>query len=81
METAKIQVYLLGGTKHEYEITADTKADLGAKAREHSAAIMLFGFRSNSGAGEFTWYGRHWIDKIKVIGSVYTTYPTTLTGT
>lgn len=78
---AKIQTYLLGGTKHEYIITADNTADLGAKAREHCAAIMLNGFRSNSGENEFTWFGPHWVDKIKVIGTVYTTYPTVPTGT
>jgi hypothetical protein len=81
MHKAKIQVYLKGGTKHEYEIKADSEADLGAKAGDHSAAIMYHGFRQIRSNGEFTWWGPHWIDKIKVIGAVYTTYPTEPTGT
>lgn len=82
MHKAQVQVYLHGGTKHVYEIAADTNADLGAKAREHSAAIMMYGFRANSGKGEFTWFGKHWIDKVKIIGApIFTSYATTPDGT
>jgi len=82
MYTATIHVYLIGGTIHRYDIQADTKWDLGAKAREHTAAIIMNGFRANSGKGEFTWFGKHWIDKIKVTGApIYTIYSTQPTGT
>lgn len=81
MYKATVTVYLKGGTRHSYEIEAETEALLGAKAREHSAAIMLTGFRANSGENEMTWYGPHWTDKIVIKGTVYTIYPTESTGT
>ena len=79
---ATIYIYLKGGTKHSYTISADTDNTLGAKAREHCYAIMSDGFRANSGCGEFEWFGPHWIDKLKVVGcKVPTTYTTNPTGT
>ena len=79
---ATIYVYLNGGTKHHYNIEADTQYNLGAKVREHVYAIASGGFRANSGCGEFEWFGPHWIDKIKVTGcNVPTTYATEPTGT
>lgn len=80
MKTATIYIYLMGGTKHSYQFSAETDALLGAKAREHVYAIASGGFRANSGKDDFEWFGPHWIDKIKVVGcnvpTVYTTEPT-----
>lgn len=81
MHKATIQVYILGGTKYQYDIFADTKWDLGVKAREHEAAIMLTGFRTNTGKNESTWYSSRWIDKIKVSGAKYNIYPAQISAT
>uniref|UniRef100_A0A6M3J1I0 Uncharacterized protein n=1 Tax=viral metagenome TaxID=1070528 RepID=A0A6M3J1I0_9ZZZZ len=83
MYKGTVEVFLKGGTIHTYDITASSSAKLGAKAREHAAAIMLGGFRANSGKGDFEWFGVHWIDKVKVKteNGVPTSYATEPTGT
>ena len=81
IQHATIYVYLHGGIVHSYPITAKTKDLLGAKAREHCAAIAMNGFRANDGKREMTWFMPHWIDKIKVLGDIPTGYPSTITGT
>ena len=83
MRFAKVQIYLRnsGGAKFEYEINALNAAELGVKAREHTGQIFLTGYRHNTGKGEFTHYGPHWIDKIKVIGDIPTGYPDRASGT
>jgi len=78
---ATVIVYLKGGTKWEYDIESPTEELLGAKAREHMAAIMLYGYRNNTGKDEMTWWGPGWIDKIVVKGSIPTTYPDRISGT
>jgi hypothetical protein len=70
---ANIKVYLLGGNKFSYDVESDTKEGLGFKVREHMAAIMHKGVRTNV-EGEFVWYGKHWIDKIKSSVEIPETY-------
>lgn len=79
---AIIQVYLrYGGMKFEYEIEESTVESLTTKAREHCGAIFATGYRHCTGVGEFEWFGAHWIDKIKVIGDIKTSYPSKGSGT
>ncbi len=81
MKKAEIQVYFKSGQKFVYTIQAETTEELASKAREHEYAIMQTGFR-HVGPNEHTWYGVHWIDKIKVVGiDVLTTYQDMATGT
>lgn len=78
---ATIRVYLKSSQVFEYTIDAPTKEELGSKAREHEYAIMTSGFR-HSGVGEHTWYGVHWVDKVKVIGTdLDTSYADIASGT
>lgn len=82
MATATVVIYLKGGTVHQYDIAAEHEEQLGPKAREHCYAIISGGFRANSGNGDFTWFGPHWVDKVKVENcNVATKYSTTPTGT
>jgi len=78
-----IKVYLRnsGGTVYEYDITAKSEEELGAKAREHIGQIAMQGYRHNSGTGSLTHYMPHWIDKIVVVGNISTGYPDKASGT
>jgi len=78
---AKVEVYLKSGQKFTYIITATTGEELMSKAREHMYAIFQTGYRHACGK-EFVWYGKHWIDKIKVIGiDHFSNYPDMASGT
>ena len=71
----KISVYLDDGRVYEYEVANETKA------REHSAAIAIGGYRHNDGE-EYEHYPAHRILKVKVSGGVVATkYTDTATGT
>ena len=70
---ATIEDYLLGGNKFSYDVESATEEGLGFKIREHMAAIMHKGVRTNTPDG-FVWYGKHWIDKIKSSVTVPETY-------
>ena len=69
-----MRIYLDNGVVFEYNVANETKA------REHSSAIVLGGYRHNDGK-EFEHYGPHRILKVKVIGPVETLYTDRATGT
>ena len=70
-----ISTYLDDGRVFEYEVSTEMKA------REHSAAIVKYGYRHNDGK-EFEHYGPHRILKVKVTGGpVSTMYPDSTRGT
>lgn len=78
---AKVEVYLKSGQKFVYTITAPAEEELMSKAREHMYAIFQTGYRHACGK-EFTWYGPHWIDKVKVKGIMhFSSYPDMARGT
>lgn len=78
---AKVEVYLKSGQKFVYTITASTGEELMSKAREHMHAIWQTGYRHASGK-DFTWFGPHWTDKIKVMGiDHFSKYPDVASGT
>jgi hypothetical protein len=70
----KIEVYLDDGRVFSYEVKDP------ARAREHSHAIALTGYRHNDGE-VFEHYPPHRISKIKVSGGVPTKYTDETTGT
>jgi hypothetical protein len=70
----KIKTYLDDGRVFVYEVTD------ASKAREHSAAIVMNGYRHNDGT-TFEHYGPHRILKVKVDGVVPTNYPDVTEGT
>lgn len=76
MTTAiKIQVYIDDGRIFEYTVTDP------AKAREHSHAIAMTGYR-HTVEGALEHYPAHRILKIKTTGTGITTqYPDTVKGT
>jgi len=77
---ATMEVYLKSGQKFSYIITAVTEEELASKAREHMYAIFQTGYR-HACKKEFTWYGKHWIDKIKVKGiDHFSCYPDVASG-
>lgn len=58
----KLQIYLKDGNVFGYEV------ENAWKAREHAQKIWETGLRCQTEEDEHTWYGPHWIDKIKWIG-------------
>jgi hypothetical protein len=71
---SKIKVYLKSGIVYEYGVSTPEKG------REHCFKIMQEGYRHNDGK-EFTWFGPHWIDKIKIDPAPSTSYPDKESGT
>ena len=72
--TATISVYLFDGTVFEYE------TDCPHKAREHTQAIVLKGYRSVDANGLMTHWPPHKIDKVTATGQ-NTKYPDRIRGT
>lgn len=71
----KISIYLDDGVVFEYEVSSETKA------REHTHAIVMTGYRSCSN-GELTHYPPHRISKVKVTGGgIDTMFEDTVRGT
>ncbi|GAG00273.1 unnamed protein product [marine sediment metagenome] len=81
MRKLLIRVYLKNGVVFEYEVRGEREGEAAAKAREHVYAIATTGYRHNDGVSELTWYAPHWIDKIKIVGTVPTNYPDRVMGT
>jgi hypothetical protein len=69
-----IQVYLDNGVVFEYSVGS------AAKAREHSHAIILTGYRHTE-TGILEHYPPHRISKVKVVGDIDTVYPDNVRGT
>ena len=68
--TTKISTYLDDGRVFEYQV------DSPEKAREHSHAIIMTGYRHTAdGVME------HCISKVKCVGGVETSYPDKVRGT
>jgi hypothetical protein len=74
MPMTKISVYLDDGRVFEYEVASPEKA------REHSHAIALTGYR-HTVDGTLEHYPPHRISKIKCSGGVDTSYPDRVRGT
>ena len=55
-----LQIYFKDGRVFSYPVESDVKA------REHMEKIWDTGYRSTCD-GNLTWYGRHYIDKIKYV--------------
>jgi hypothetical protein len=71
-----VKVYLDNGVTFQYQVES------AHKAREHSSAIVMGGYRHNDGKGEFEHYPPHRILKVKVTdGVVPTDYTDTPGGT
>jgi hypothetical protein len=70
----KIEVYLDDGRVFSYLVPN------ASKAREHSHAIVLSGYR-HVAKGYFEHYPAHRILKVKVTGKIDTKYPDTVGGT
>jgi len=81
-EKATIRVYLrnAGGAFFEYDVEAPSANILTAKVREHVGQIAAGGYR-HCADGVFEWFPPHWIDKVKVTGSIKTSYPDRSGGT
>jgi hypothetical protein len=72
----KIAVYLDDGRVFEYDVANPEKA------REHSHAIVLTGYRhTDNEAGTMEHYPPHRIAKVKCSGGVSTSYPDAVRGT
>jgi len=80
---ATVHVYLrnAGGAKYSYDIEEETKEALTVKAREHIGQIQMGGYRHCSNNGVLEWFPPHWIDKVKVVGHIITSYPDRMSGT
>lgn len=79
---ATVNVYLrnAGGAKFSYDIEEPTKEALTVKAREHIGQIQMGGYRHCDGT-ILEWFPPHWIDKVKVVGEILTSYPDRMSGT
>ena len=79
---ATVSVYLKGsgGAKYMYDVKAATKEQLTVKVREHMGQIWATGYRHCNG-DTLEWFGPHWIDKIKAVGGIQTSYPDRMGGT
>ena len=82
MIKATVKVYLrdAGGATFEYDIEEADAGALTAKAREHVGKIASDGYQ-HCANGVLEWFGPHWIDKVKVVGSIQTSYPDRPSGT
>jgi hypothetical protein len=79
---ASIRVVLKdSGVVYRYEIVAPNEAELGAKAREHCAAIVESGYRRQFET-TYEHIPPHRIQKVQALGlKVPTDYPDTVEGT
>ena len=70
-----IEVYINNGLKFQYDV------DSPESVREHAAAIIQSGYRSNDGKSRFVHWPPHSIVKVKCNGCIPTNYPDVITGT
>jgi hypothetical protein len=71
----KVQTYLDDGRVFEYSVTDE------GKAREHASAIVMGGYRHNTGKDYLEHYPPHRILKVKLVGNISTKYPDKVRGT
>lgn len=71
----RLMIYFHDGRVFEYNV------DSAVRARAHMDKIWKYGFRSTAD-GDLTWYGPHYIDRIRYVGSdAASNYPDTVRGT
>jgi hypothetical protein len=83
-KSAEIRVVIAeSGVVYKYDIFAETDDELSAKAREHCAAIVHYGYRRQTENGaRYEHIPPHRIQKVQALGvNVPTDYPDQVEGT